>query len=189
MKTQMIKLLGVALVGIGLQSAAQAQAPTCADIEFGSDVLSKAPDVADACDEVIEHNGEYYVKVDAEVLRTSFRTITYRLKHNDGSWGKSIKASPEEGFRVTIDGRKYRIRDLSPGQEISIYLPHDRWAVADIDEGTDTPAVVAPVALAVVEEPAEEELPSTGSSLPLAGLAGVLSVFFASLLMLARRRR
>ena len=60
---------GLALMAIGAQANAQADL-TCADVEYGYELTSKFPDIADACMDVVEQNGENFVKTTVELVST-----------------------------------------------------------------------------------------------------------------------
>jgi len=187
-KVSKIMLATLALGGLAASPAVMAQAPTCDDIEFKSNVTDQFPNVADACLEVLERDGALYAKVEAEVVvaRRS-GDVTLDIKTRDGS---SIRQSfqTESEFRVLLDGRSHRVRDLVRGQEIRIYLPSDRWAVAQVEEPS-VPVVVAPLAPPPPEPEPEmvAELPGTASPLPLMGLGGILLVLLGGGLTGIRR--
>jgi len=190
-KVSTIMLVALALGGLAASSAVMAQAPTCDDIEFKANVTDQFPNVADGCLEVVERDGKLYAKFVAEVVRARGSQITLDIKTKDGS---SIRQSfePASDFRVNLDGRSHRVRDLVRGQEIRIYLPSDRWAVAQVEEPS-VPVVVAPLAPPpTAPEPKPEmvaELPGTASPLPLMGLGGILLVFLGGGLTAIRRLR
>lgn len=185
-----VMLVALALGGLAASPAAMAQAPTCDDIEFNANVTDQFPNAADGCLEVLERDGKLYAKFVAEVV-TARRNgnVTLDIKTRDGS---SIRQSfqPASDFRVSLDGRSHRVGDLVRGQEIRIYLPSDRWAVAQVEE-LSVPVVVAPLAPPPPEPEPEmvAELPGTASPLPLMGLGGVLLVLLSGGLGAIRRRQ
>ena len=181
-------LAAALLFGGFAQSPALAQGLTCDDIEFNSNVTDQFPDVARACQEVVERDGKLYAKVVADVVRVAGRTVTLDIKTRDGS---SIRQSfrPAAEFRVLLGGTRTRVRDLVRGQEIRMYLPNDRWEVAQIEE-IDVPVITTPL---VAPEPEPDEdvaaaLPSTASPLPLVGLGAMVFLVLGAGLTSTRRR-
>lgn len=191
-KIYRIAVATLALGGLAVSPAVSAQALSCDDIEFTSAVTKEFPKVAESCQEVVERDGALYAKFVADVVGV-WRNgkITVDIKARDGS---SIRQSfhPTSEFRVSVEGKPTRVRDLVRGQQIRIYLPSDRWAVAQV-AGPDVPVVVAPLTPPELEpapQPAPEmvaELPGTASYLPLMGLAGALLVFLGGAFTAMRR--
>ena len=71
MKTRLIAILStLPLMALGSFASAQTDL-TCADIDFTSAVISVYPDIAEACQDVVEIDGERFAKIGVEVLRSS----------------------------------------------------------------------------------------------------------------------
>ena len=125
---------------------------------------------------------------------------TFRFKHADGTFGPSQSISLDPSWRANIGGRQYRIRELSRGQELSIYMPADRWvahitaadaavttyAMAEMtdDDGMDGSGAAAAGAGAGA---AMASLPSTAGPMPLFALFGALALGAAGLIRVLRR--
>ncbi len=161
-------VLTAGLLSLGLSQSVLAQT-TCDELIWSSEVTSRYPNVADACQEVIVRDGSQYARLIAEVNRVRNNgDLRLRFKHRDGSWSDIVTVSPEYDFPVFIDGNKVLARDLVRGQEIRIYMPSDRWAIAQVEE-------VEIVVIAVIQdEPEPEAIPDTASPLPLIALLGFL---------------
>lgn len=171
-----------AALSLSGQVAAQA-APTCADIEWSASVLAEYPEIAQSCKGIYEKNGELYAKATVEVLRVRGNRITFRPVHVDGSKGDSHSIQVASSWRAEIGGRSYRASELSRGQELNVYLPSDRWALAVEDaDGPDEIEIV------VIEEEVEPEMPTTASPLFLFGLAGGALLSLGGLITALRRR-
>ncbi|MCX2981543.1 hypothetical protein EYC98_11790 [Halieaceae bacterium IMCC14734] len=155
---------------------------SCSDIDWSSAVTDQVPNVAAACDEVVVKNGKMFARVKVELQRVRGRTLTFKLINKDGSSGGSYTQKVEPEWRANIDGTKYRPRELSRGQQLNIYLPHDRWAIIHEDE--DGPDVIDAVVVT-----AAPMLPKTASPLPLIGLFGAGFVALAAGMGALRRRR
>lgn len=161
-------MLTALLGGLGLSQSVLAQT-TCSDLVWSSDVTSRYPNVADACHDVVVRDGGQYARLVAEVNRVRNNgDIRLRFKHRDDSWSDIVTVSPEYDFPVFIDGERVLARDLVRGQEIRIYMPSDRWAIAQVEE-------VEIVVVAVIQdEPEPEAIPETASPLPLIALLGMI---------------
>jgi hypothetical protein len=174
-------MLTAVLLSLGLSQSALAQS-TCDDLIWSSEVTSRYANVADACQEVVTRDGSQYARLIAEVNRVRNNgDIRLRFKHRDGSWSNIVTVSPEFDFPVFIDGERVLARDLIRGQEIRIYMPSDRWAIAQIEED-------APVVIAVIhDEPEPEAIPETASPLPLIALLGFLFAGLGGALTMRRK--
>ena len=188
----MTRLLRVSAVGvlcmIGAMATSQAQT-TCQNAQYSSEVLAKFPNIAKACSDVIQKDGEDYAVVKARLDRVNpSGTVALRVKQPDGSYSKQLTIRPKSDLRVMVDGKPARVRDLATNQEITAYVhvTEPVMALAPADESE-------PLAAAPIEEPQEEEqmaaLPETGSFLPLMGLLGGVSLLLGGLLSAIRYRR
>jgi hypothetical protein len=187
MRFRTIAILSV-LPSLLLGATASAQTDlTCADIQFSAEVTSRYPDAPKACVDVVEVDGERYAKMNVELVRTRANNATFRFVHPDGTYGPTHRAELDPDWRAEINGRTYRISQLQRGQELSIYLPSDRWE-ADVRTTMEVFVVYRRYALYVDDDTAMASLPSTASPLMTIGAMGgafLLTAFF----MRVRRRR
>ena len=187
----------LALSAFGSTALAQDEDGTglsCADIEFNASVIAQAEDIAMACRDVVELNGAKYAKTQVKLDRVSGNRATFHFVYPDGKRGSrhSIQVAPE--WRALIDGRETRMRDLTRGQELSVYLPSDRWE-AHFSAPTTTFASYTPVAIAAAADDDDmggsggsaAMLPSTAGALPLFGLFGGIALLGAALIRVFRR--
>lgn len=185
----MMKKIFVSLAAVPLLAlATPALAATCDDVEFTSAVTDRYPSARDACLGVVERDGQQYVHMQAELVRQPRGNHgVFQFKHADGSMGPTIGLDLDPSWRARIEGRNYRLRDLSRGQELDVYLPPDRWAV-HVDEPDNQ--VNDTIVLVTVVEPREEQpmLPATASNMPLFALFGGLALLGAGALRVARRQ-
>jgi hypothetical protein len=184
MSLKNLTALCCALVALafGTQAAAQEEF-TCDDIEWSSVVTNEYPSIADACDAVVQRDGQLFARVQVEVLRVRGNNLTFKVLNNDGTSGGSYTQNVGTSWRANVGGRTYRARDLIRGQQLNVYLPSDRWAIIHetLDEEPDITAAAIPV------EPAPM-LPKTASQLPLVGVLGAGLLFVGAALTLLRRR-
>lgn len=188
MKRVLVYLSALPLLALAMP----ASAITCDEIDLKPVITDQYPNAKDACLDVVERDGKMYMKIKAELARTprGNHGVFRFMNAADQTFGKTVAIDVPPDFRVNIEGRDYRLRDLSAGQELSVYLPSDRWAVhvheADAPVETFTPvALVEPR-----EEPrnAEPMLPATASKMPLFALFGALALLGAGMLRVARRQ-
>ena len=120
--------LSFALLAIPVTSA---QNLTCDDIEFNSHATDEFPSVAQSCHSVVERDdGKLYVRLVADVVRIRpDGSMTLDFKTGDGSSFRQ-DFNPASGFHAIISGKRSPTQDLVRGQEIRVYLPSDRWRVA-----------------------------------------------------------
>ena len=155
---------------------------SCADLNWSAEVLAANPDIAMSCQAVYEKDGELFAKASIEIIRVRGNRMTFRTMHTDGSKGDSRSVVLDPSWRAEIGGRTYRASDLMRGQQLNVYIPQDRFALAVEDsDGVDTADVV------VIEEEVVE-MPSTASPLFLIGLAGGAFIALGGLLSGVRRR-
>ncbi|ARN75155.1 hypothetical protein [Oceanicoccus sagamiensis] len=185
--TQFKKTFGITLMllsGFLFHSAAMAAAHnmeevaglSCEDIDFAPEMIEKYPDITKSCLDVVESKGTKYALVELELTRVSGRNVNFKFVHEDGSKSErySIRVKPE--FRAKIQGKSYRINELSKGQNLNIYLPGDRWEIHQIEE--EESYAIETLAM-----------PATASELPLIGIMGGLFVSVAGALAYRRRRQ
>lgn len=176
-------LTSIALT-LGLPSLAQSPAPVCDDLVWSAQVLAANPDIGKSCQGVYERNNELFAKVKIEVIRIRGNRITFRPEHTDGSTGAPRTITVDQSWRADIAGRRYRASELLPGQELSVYIPEDRFALA-----TDDGAFDGDEALYDIEEATVVTMPKTASPLYLILAAGLGFVGLGAVLSLRRRLR
>jgi hypothetical protein len=160
----------------------QAQAPTCADLDWSAQTLAANPDIAMTCQAVYEKDGKLYAKASIEVVRVRGNRMTFRTLHTDGTKGESRSVVLDSGFRAEIGGRSYRASDLMRGQQLNVYLPEDRFAL--VVEDADGPDEIDAVAI----EEEVVEMPTTASPLFLVGVIGAGFLALGGLFGGLRRR-
>ena len=165
MQKKLVVAMGMALALSAGSVSAQDAAPTCADLNWSADVLAANPDIGASCQAVYEKDGKLYAKVSVEVIRVRGNRMTFRPLHTDGTMGDSRSVQLESSWRAEIGGRSYRASDLMRGQQLNVYIPEDRFALAIEDEDGPDEADL------IVIEDEVVEMPTTASPLFLFGLA------------------
>ena len=148
MHKKMVVAVGMALSlsagSLMAQDRAASSTVTCADLNWAAEVLAANPDIAESCQAVYEKDGKLYAKSTVEVVRVRGNRMTFRPLHTDGTMGDSRSIQLPSSWRAEIGGRSYRASDLMRGQQLNVYLPDDRFALAVSDaDGLDAgPAAV-----------------------------------------------
>ena len=165
-----------------------ATAASCDQITWSREALAKYPNIASACQDVMQRDGRFYVKFSGTVQRVAGENVTVNFR--DGS---ALTLTPPENMSLYIDGRERTVRSLRRGDELTFYVPQENVVAQPQVVGvTVIPLTRVRVAQATPSEtaPAENEgpaLPKTASALPLIGLSGLVLTVFG--LLPARRRR
>ena len=136
---------------------------TCAQLgekyEVTAEAQERLADLKGACEGVYDVNGSLYVRVAAVIRRVVGSRVQLYLPATDHTF--MVTAQPDG--RVWVGSTKMRVRDMSSGDEIGIYLSVDKFA----DEILDEIAFVTPedhpepIVIVPVEEEVEA-LPTTG---------------------------
>ncbi len=178
---KMVVLAGACVALLFGQFALAQEELSCSDIEWSSVVTDEMPSIDDACDAVVEKNGKMFARIEVEIQRVRGRTLTFKILNNDGSSGGSYTKTVDTSWRARIGGSSYRASDLFRGQQLNVYMPHDRWALIPEDEDGPDEADAVMIAAAPM-------LPTTASPLPLFGLFGAGFMALAAGLGVIRRR-
>ncbi len=179
-----MKLIRPPLILVTIMFAANAGAQemtalSCKDFRPTNEALERFPDLAGACEGIVDRDGELYAKFTAVVRRVSGNNVTLYLPATE----HTFRVRPDSSHRVLVEGRKTRVRDLVRGQELHIYLAVNEFAKLDIEEVafvTETDMIVD------IEIERVAALPTTASILPL--VAGAGFVLLGVGLVLRRRR-
>jgi len=171
-------------------SSAFAVDPQLADItceqlgekyELTAEAEERFADLRGSCEGVYEVDGHLYTRTQA-IIRSKrggkFRLYLPATDH-------TFEITPDPSGRVWVGSRKMRVRDLSRGDELGIYISVDKFAQEKLDEiAFVTPdGYTAPLVTTNAEEVAA--LPTTASPLPLLAL---LSAFMIGAGLMLRRK-
>lgn len=189
MRIRSLIFTGVAVAALGAVEPATAQSG-CADIDFNDTITDRFPNAGNACLGIEARDGREFAHFQAEIVSVSGNRVRAKFRLPDGSYSETYSFETGSNDRVELGGRSYRYRELSRGQELDIYIPHDRWEFHIPEEENfevaRTVAIVTPMMSEGGGEPAV--LPSTASALPLLGIAGSLLVLAGLGVTVVRRR-
>lgn len=172
-------LLLLAALGAANASAQDATALTCDDFRPTEEARERFPNLAGACEGIVEVKGELYAKFTAKVRNVWGNNLTLFLP----ATGKIFTTRPDSALRVLVGDKKVRPSELARGQDIHIYLSVSEFAKPDIEEVafvTEEDVVID----VTIEE--VEALPKTASPWPAIFAAGL---FLLGAGYLLRRRR
>jgi hypothetical protein len=188
-KLSPIGAMAIALIIISWSPPSVAQVG-CNDIEFTSDITNRFPNARAACIDIVEHDGRPYAHFKARIMNVRGGTVEAQFIAPDGRTSRTIAFTPPADARVRIQNRTYRYSDLSPGQELDVYLPSDRWALAVAPEPVDF-AMAQTVQPVPITEPSPQmaALPATAGSLPWLALLGTLAIALGGGLVALRTGR
>jgi LPXTG-motif cell wall-anchored protein len=190
----------VALAASALVSAQQgaftATGLSCDQVTWTEEALRSYPRITSACRDVLERDGTYFVKFEGEVRQVADQGRQISIDFLDGD---RLTLMPPENLSIVIDGRQTAPRDLRRGDQLSFYIPQNQLVATFFAGQPETaPAQTVPIAPAPAPEqeqvaaatPAERGvLPSTASTLPLFGAAGLILVALGAALTIRRRSR
>lgn len=103
---------------------------SCKDFIPTQEARDRFPDLAGACEGVIERDGELYGLFRAEVRRVRGTNVTLHLPATD----HTFTVRPDPATWVMAGDKKVRPRDLMPTQEIRIYLSASEFSKPDVEE-------------------------------------------------------
>ena len=190
-----------ALVSLGslalalIPAIAMAQQPAaCERVEFSEQVLARFPNIRKACLDVISRDGQTFAVVRAQLVRTTSRRMTVRVRLPDGTQTEPMGINVASNARINVNGRMTPITEVSVGQEISAYVNVRDPGIAVASE-TPGPVEFTPIAAEPEPEPAPvaaaepaPEMPKTATRLPLAGTIGLLLLALGAGLAILRHR-
>lgn len=167
---------------------------SCDQVEWSQEALEDYPQIASACQEVLERNGKYFVLFEGEVERVADRGRQITVNFEEGD---RLTLTPPENLSVYIDGRSRSVQDLRPGDQLNFYVPQDQLVAAfyagDPGTGVAQEAEISPEEpeerVAATDYEPERMLPGTASMLPALVIAGLLLITLAAGLTFRRRMR
>lgn len=128
-----VYVLGFALAAALLSLNANGQEMTqlsCKDFLPTEEARQRFPDLAGACEGVVERDGELYGLFRAEVRRVRGNNVTLHLPATD----HTFTVRPDPATWVMAGDKKVRARDLMPTQDIRVYLSASEFAKPDVEE-------------------------------------------------------
>ena len=124
-------LLACASLLLSVGNVAHGQNPRdCKSVQFSEEILSRFPQAAESCLDVIPRAGQEYAVFKVQLDRVRGNTLFVRFNNPDGSRGPRTRITAQPDFRVLVDGEPTRVRDLAANQQLTAYVRVDRPMVA-----------------------------------------------------------
>lgn len=164
---------------------------SCDQITWSEEALAAYPNIADACKEVVERDGQYFVRFDGTVERTANRGQEVTVDFEGGS---SMTLTPPENLSLYMNGRRSSVSTLRRGDQLTFFVPEDRLAAHFYEpEAPSAQVQIVPVRVTTLKLAAaqpgsqQDTLPSTASMLPVLGIAGLILTLIGAGLTTRRR--
>lgn len=150
---------------------------SCDQVTWSEEALAAYPNIAEACQEVVERDGKYFVRFKGTVERTANRGREVTVDFEGGS---VMTLTPPENLTLYMDGRRSSVASLRRGDQLNFFVPEDQLAAHFYESETpNAQAQVVPIRVTTLKlaaaQPASEQdtLPSTATILPFFGIAGL----------------
>ncbi len=147
----LLALSSVAAWAAEIESAFTGTGTSCAQLTWQPNVLARFPNIGTVCQSVLERDGKLYAQFDGVVKRRNGNTLYIRFKGGERVPGgdRSVKITPPSDMTFRVGSKNYKVRETAEGQDLTIYIPGDRFVANMGDE------------LAVAEQtPIEEVVPA-----------------------------
>jgi hypothetical protein len=135
---------------------------TCAQLsekyELTAEAKERFADLEGSCEGVYEIDGKLFVRSQAVIRQRRGNTVRLYLPATD----HTFEVQAQSDGRVWVGGRKMRVRDMSRGDEIGIYVSVDKFAEEKVDEIAFATPEEHAEEIVVVEIIEVEALPTTG---------------------------
>lgn len=224
MKTSYVTSMTAALLGLALATSAVAQeqdfprqrtsSKSCAEVDWNRDMLAHHPSLIDACQEVIEVDGQTWARFAAKFVRIEPNgNVIFSVRDQRDRTIEEVAMTPAPGQVAYIDNRATPFRSLRTTDAISLYVPEGQYGFAtqpgvpreqlatvvvpasstsstsstSSSTATAAPAVDSRTAVAQ-RDTGRSVLPTTAGPLPWLALAGLLSILAGLGLTLLRRQ-
>lgn len=118
------------VLGATLAASPSLWAVECAEVVWAPSVLERYPNIYNACQKVVEQDGQHFVEVQAKFVSLKDNKARLNLKTVEGVYDKTVetKELPKD-FTVMINGKKELLRDVERDTDLTIYVPSDRFAL------------------------------------------------------------
>ena len=123
-------LLALFAVALAAPLSGQETELSCRDFRPTQEAIERFPNLAGACEGVVDRDGELYGRFVAKVKRVKGPRVTLYLPATD----RTVTVRPDPSLRVSVGGRMTNPRDLQPGQELRFYINLKEFAKPDIEE-------------------------------------------------------
>lgn len=210
MKKLYVTSVTTALLGLALASTAVAQqqlqqdltdertrTASCDDVNWNRDMLSQHASLIDACQEVVDVDGENWARFAAKFVRIEPNgDVIFSVRDKNDRSIEEVTLDPVPGQLAYIDGRATAFSSLRTTDSISLYVPEGQYGFATRPgapreqlatvvvptdatrsaSGSTTDRTTATDRTLAQRDTNREMLPSTAGPLPWLALVGFLSL-------------
>lgn len=118
-------------------------APTsCAEVRWSASVLSKYPNISDACQSIQMRDGKSFAMLEGTVddIANDGRKITVDFED-----GGELTLAPTTSTTLYVEGEETSFANLREGQELNFYIPEDRFQAEFPGANGSAPHVIVPI--------------------------------------------
>jgi hypothetical protein len=129
MKSSMLLAI-VVLIGMPVAGLAQSppqQLSCIKDITFSHEFLAKYPNAPAACQEVVEANGQKWARFSAKTEKVKNGQATFAFSDTYGNSITHLTFSFTPDAQVTVDGQPTLASNLRKGDEVTFWVPENRF--------------------------------------------------------------
>jgi len=123
------KLAIAAAAGMPLVGIAQAQQHlSCIkDVSYSQEFLAKYPRAPAACNQVIESNGQKWIRFNAKTQSVGDGQATFDFTDNHGNTVASLTFAFTPDAQVVVKGRPKMASNLKKGEKVVFWMPENRF--------------------------------------------------------------
>ena len=123
-----VKLAIAILIGIPLTAVAQESNLSCVkDITYSKEFLAKFPQAGAACNEVIQTNGQKWVRFNAEVeeLQGNHLTVSFIDRHDSPVATMTFEFDPEARVTLAKNKQVKAASGVEKGDKLVVWMPEN----------------------------------------------------------------
>lgn len=96
-----------------------------------SNVLTRFPNIGAVCQGIVERDGKLYARFDGVVQRRSGSALYIRFLGGENVPGgdHAVLIDPPGDMVIQTSKGKFRVRDAQRGQDLTLFIPSDRFVV------------------------------------------------------------
>jgi len=131
-------LVALAVSGLALSQPTFASDNACTDIHWKPKILERFAGIDQACQEVVVRDGHKFARFEVKFIRaTRNGNVTVQMKLRDGRRVESTFFAPRDFRALSNSGQTtFRMRDLSPGDILDVYIPQSRIENETLGKGS-----------------------------------------------------
>lgn len=127
MKLVLAVLAGAPLVGVAQEQPQPTQLNCIKDVTYSHEFLAKYPKAPAACQEVVEANGQKWVRFNAKTRSAHDGQATFDFMNSYGNPVATLTFAFTPDAQVTVDGRPVMASSLKGGEEVVFWMPEKRF--------------------------------------------------------------